>query len=534
MPKKASTELNAKAVERLLREAGEAYREVADGGCPGLALRLHRSSSAWYLRMRNGGPQMRIRLGAAPDVTLAQARHLSGEVRRHVEAGHGIPDSAWIELTRKAHAQRAAQKRGADDDGERVAVPQFMPKRTVPETWTYAEARAAYHAHLQAECDARIMRQATVRNYVGIIGCPALRTLDATFVSRIRPQDIAQAIKGLTAEGKRNQAKDVARNVKRFWNWLSEAGQVDQSGAAKDLMKDLRAPKLGDVKSQQHFPFVSEVGIMLAVAQHGVLADAPGFAIELLIYTAQRRLSVVKARIEEFIPWPEREGWGIWWEGHRKVNRGRGTERDPFAGSHAIPLPPYVWTRAQAYIRRTTEDATAAGKPRSPWMFPIVRPRRAGSRTDWHFSEDTLTHVVGSIPMCRATPHDVRRAFSSHLQEEAGISSNLVGLVMDHARSDLLHAVDDDGMTRRYTRDEMLKMKAKPMTAWIEALIVARRVTLPDSITLKTMLVAENLRQRGVKDPAAEKARRAAASAKAYAEGRTSRQRKRTSQATVA
>ena len=41
------------------------------------------------------------------------------------------------------------------------------------------------------------------------------------------------------------------------------------------------------------------------------------------------------------------------------------------------------------------------------------------------------------------------------------------------------------------------------------------------------MLVAENLRQRGVKDPVAEKARRAAASAKAWAEGRTTRQRAR-------
>ena len=74
----------------------------------------------------------------------------------------------------------------------------------------------------------------------------------------------------------------------------------------------------------------------------------------------------------------------------------------------------------------------------------------------------------------------------------------------------------------------MLALKAKPMEAWVEALRLARiEVELPDSTDLKAQLVAEHMRQRGIKDVAAEAARRRAASARAYAEGRTTKQRQR-------
>lgn len=208
------------------------------------------------------------------------------------------------------------------------------------------------------------------------------------------------------------------------------------------------------------------------------------------------------------------------------MGQGSPTARDPFAGRHAVPLPPVVWRRVQAYVERTTDVARAAGRQRSPWMFPLVRARRAGGRTDWHLHEDTLSHDVAAMPGCRATSHDVRRAFASYLHEEAGISSDLVGLVMGRATSDLPHVTDDNGMARRYARDEILALKAKPMAAWVEALRLARiEVEFPDSTELKARLVAEH--QRGIGDAAAERARRRSASAKAHAEGRTTRQRQR-------
>lgn len=533
MAAKAALTFDATVVATLIREATAPPRDVADGGCPGLTLRLSPTAASWHVRARYEGKQHRILLGDARTWSLPQARAVALEVRRHIDAGKGEPAKEWVELKRAAVAREAKRRRGRDA-GEEVVVPEYMPKTAPPATWTYGEARAAWKAWMVREAEAGGLRSATVRNYSGVVGGPAMRALDRRFVSRIEAPDVAAVVEVLIADSKRSTAKDIVRVTKRFWEWMSDPARIRQSGAKPGAMLALKAPRLGSVKSRRHFPLLPEVAHMLAVAQHGVLSDSVGMAIELLIYTAQRRLSVVKARVEEFEDWPVREGWGLWWQGHRKISRGAPTAEDPRRGAHALPLPPHVWWRVQAYLRRTTADAAERGLERSEWMFPGMRPRRAGG-TVGHMSEDTLTHAVAAMPGRRASPHDVRRAFATVSQKDHQIPATQVGMVLDHANSDLLQVVDGNGMTRRYTGDQMLELKAPALLAWAEALVVARRqVELPDSETLKAQLVAENLRQRGVTDVEAEKARRAAASAKAWAEGRTTRQRRRASQPAVA
>ncbi|MCE4224045.1 integrase family protein [Methylobacterium sp. C25] len=518
MPRQAALVLTATAVARMIREAAAPARDVADGQCPGLTLRLTPTAATWSVRFRHDGKPLRIKLGDAGAWSLAQARSVAVDVRRHVEAGHGEPDPAWIELKRAAMAARGE---------EAAAVPAYMPRERAPETWTYGEARAAWREWMQREAAAGGLRDATVRNYSGVVGGPAMRALDARYISRIEAPDVAAVVEILVAEGKRSTAKDVVRVTRRFWDWLAEPAQVRRSGAKPGVMAGLKAPKLGSTKLRRHFPLVPEIAHMLAVAQHGVLSDSVGMAIELLSYTAQRRLSVVKARVDEFEPWPARPDWGLWWQGHRKIARGSPTAEEPRRGAHALPLPPHVWWRVQAYLRRTTADAVERGGERSEWMFPAGRPRRFGDPVS-HLAEDTLTHAVAAMPGRRASPHDVRRAFATVLQRDHNVSAATVGMVLDHANSDLLQVVDGNGMTRRYTGDQMLELKAPALSAWTEALVAARRdVELPDSLTLKAALVAENLRQRGIRDPAAEAERRRKASAKAWAEGRTTRQRRR-------
>lgn len=520
MAAKAALTFSADIVADLIKEATGPARDVADGGCPGLTLRLSPTAASWHVRARYDGKQHRVLLGDARTWTLPQARAVAVEVRRHIDAGKGEPAREWIELKRASIAREAKRRRGRDA-GEEIAVPEFMPRTAPPSTWTYGEARAAWAAWMRREAAAGSLRPATVRNYSGVVGGPAMRALDARFVSRIEPPDVAAIVEALVAGDKRSTAKDVVRVVKRFWEWMADPGRVRQSGAKPGAMAGLKGPKLGNTKARRHFPLLPEVAHMLAVAQHGVLSDSVGMAIELLVYTAQRRLSIVRARVDEFEPWAAREGWGVWWQGHRKISRGAPTEEDPRRGSHALPLPPHVWWRVQAYLRRTAAD------DRSEWMFPGMRPRRAGGTVE-HMSEDTLTHAVAAMPGRRASPHDVRRAFATVSQKDHGIPAAQVGMVLDHANSDLLQVVDGNGMTRRYTGDQMLELKAPALQAWSDALVAARRaVELPDSESLKAALVAENLRQRGVRDPEAERARRAAVSAKAWAEGRTTRQRRR-------
>lgn len=520
MPRKAET-LTSKGIEALIKDARDtaaAPRDVADGGCPGLTLRLTPTAAAWSIRFRYADKPLRIRLGDAKVWTLAQARSVAGDVRRHVEAGQGIPAEEWIELKRTAFT--------AKGDAE-IAVPAFMPRDKGPLTWTLAEARDEWGAWLRREAEAKLLRPATVRNYLTVMGGPAMRTLDARYASRVTPADIAGVVEVLVSEGKRSTARDVVRVSKRFWAWMGDAGRVQRSGVNGAAMDGLRAPKMGS-KPKRRYPRLPAVARMLAVAQHGVLSTSVGAAIELLIYTAQRRLSVVRARVDEFEPWSEREGWGVWWEGHRKISQGEPTEDDPRHGSHALPLPPHVWRRIELYLDFSRREAEERGVPRSEWMYPAVRPRRHGQPGPGHMSVDTLTHAVAAMPDVEASPHDVRRAFATVCQRDLGIPTHVVGMVLDHANSDLLEVRDDTATTRRYTLDQMLGLKAPAMEAWQKAVWAERlKLILPDEIELKAALVEKNLRQRGVKDLAAESERRRLASAKAYAEGRTWRQRRR-------
>ena len=523
MPRKAEP-LTARGIESLIRDAREtaaAPRDVTDGGCPGLTLRLTPTAAAWSVRFRYADKPLRIVLGDAKVWTLAQARSVAGDVRRHVELGQGIPADEWIEL--KRHALALAAKGGAE-----IEVPAFMPRDKGPATWTLAEAREEWGAWLRREAEAKLLRPATVRNYLCVMGGPAMRALDTRFVSRITPADVAAVVEVLVSEGKRSTARDVVRVAKRFWSWMGDAGRAARSGADGNAMAGLRAPKMGS-KPKRRYPRLPAVAYMLAVAQHGVLSTSVGAAIELLTFTAQRRLSVVKARVDEFEPWPEREGWGVWWQGHRKIGQGEPTEDDPRHGSHALPLPPRVWRRVQLYLAFSQQEAMERNTPRSEWMFPAVRPRRKGGKPGpGHMSVDTLTHSVAAMPDIEASPHDVRRAFATVSQRDLGIPAHAVGMVLDHANSDLLEVRDDTGMTKRYTLDQMLALKAPAMEAWQQAVWTERlNLMLPDELTLKAALVAKNLAQRGVTDLAAEGERRRLASSKAYAEGRTWRQRRR-------
>ena len=139
MPRKAET-LTAKGIESLIKDARDtaaAPRDVTDGGCPGLTLRLTPTAAAWSIRFRYADKPLRIVLGDARTWTLAQARSVAGDVRRHVEAGQGIPAEEWIELKRTALTTKG--------DAE-IAVPAFMPRDKGPLTWTLAEARDEWGA----------------------------------------------------------------------------------------------------------------------------------------------------------------------------------------------------------------------------------------------------------------------------------------------------------------------------------------------------------------------------------------------------
>lgn len=508
-------------IDKAKRDAAAGVRrEINDTECRGLVLRVQPSGCVWQFRLQHQGKDRRITIGPVDIWPLAWARETGRDVRWHVTSNHGVPDPYWIKARHDHHVWvermkgASAKEKAADPE---PGLPATMARTERPRTWTYRRAREEWVAYLRTECVAGHLVEETVTNYAGIVGCPAMRTLDDLPVSRITAADVAKCVKTLVAADKRSQGRDVVRVGKRLFRWLAEPDQEVESGVAPGVLERLKAPRLGNVKARQIFPELGRVGIVVATCRSGVLKPVVGTAIELLAWTSQPRLAIVRARREEFEPWPLHPGWGLWRCGHRKTPGAKATGMP-----HTIPLPPTAWTRMQAYLTWLDEHA-----PDTEWMFPNRRPRRAGQPVkNGHIGKDTLTHGVPVIPGAEMTPHAIRRCFSSSVAD-SGIHLAFIGYILDHASKGSDSTQDENRMTRRYTEADLLVFKQPVMARWEELLkpAVAGAVLLPPK-ELKAELVRLRALRKGV-DLQKEKVRMKGINAKMWAEGQTSKQRAR-------
>ncbi|KQP32946.1 hypothetical protein ASF27_17050 [Methylobacterium sp. Leaf102] len=520
VPKDRKQELTVAFIESLsglIRDVKIKFStEFSDTIQRGLRVRIQPRGATYFARVQYQGREFRVRIGRIDAWGLAHARTVCGAIVRHVSTGNGPPTDEWIELHRQALLAADARKKG-HGDATIPYVPEVMAKQPAATTWTYAEARAAYVDWLKAEEAAKNLAPATIQNYSKVLTCPALLPFDERHVARLEAADLAMAVEGLVTEGKRSQANDVSRNMKRLFRWLAEPAQERRSGVREGIMDRVRAPKLSGVKGRQHFPSLAEAGLILATSRaSGVLNPAVAASVHLAVWTGQRRLSIVTAGVDDFESWEEEPGWGLWRCRHRKTPRANQTGKP-----HVIPLPPACWRVVTAYLtwHRLEYDGS------TPWAFPQQRPAKAGRpKVMNHIAGDTLTHTMTTIPGSMSSPHDMRRVISSSVQDIAGIHIALVGHVLDHA-DDEVGVRKTNGTTRRYTEAEMLGFKRPVMEAWERLLepAAAAAVLLPRE-ELKAELVRRRAKQRGVK-PETERARLKRMNARISAQGGTTRQR---------
>jgi integrase len=489
--------------------------EITDTLHQGLRLRVQPRGPTYFARVQHAGREYRVRIGRVDAWTLAHARLACTAILSHIATGNGPPSDEWIELKRQAFLHVDAKRRGRTADAGPY-VPDVMPRQAPVTTWTYAQARDAYLAWLQSECDEGVYAQPTVANYRKTLTCPTLRAFDDKAVVEITPSSIAEAVERLRVAGKRTQAADVVRKVRMLWRWIRTPDRERMSGIKTTDMDRLKGPKLVGLKERQHFPSVDECGLILATARCGVLNPSVGAAVQIAVWTGQRRLSVVTAYRDDFEPWEDNPGWGLWRCWHRKPTGKKGTE-------HVIPLPPAAWAPFTAYLAWHRLEYGDDQR----WAFPQQRPAKAAAPGEMsRIAEDTLTHTVRVIPGSASSPHDLRRGLSSTVQERGGVHVALVGYILDHGNeSETVRQAN--GMTRRYTEAELLEFKRPVMEAWERFLEpAAQAAVLPPREELKAELVRLRAEQRGV-DLEADRKRLRGVAARAYAEGRTHRQRKR-------
>lgn len=513
-------EIRQSTIDRARRDAAAGVRrEIADISSRGLVLRVQPSGCVWQARIQHRGKAHRVTIGSIDIWSLAHAREVVRSVRWHVTSDHGVPDAYWVKAQhdRLLWVGRQAERKGKNDpDDPQPNRPLVRAREERVTTWTYRQAREAWGNYLEAEAAVGNLVPETVRNYSTVVGCPAMRALDAIPVARITDVDVDGIVQALVKDGKRSTARDVVRVGKRMWKWLHRPANRAASGVTRGTLDDVEAPDLGNVKKRQRYPELARLGGVVAVARSGVLDPVVGAAIELLAWTAQRRLTIARAHIDELVDWDGRDGWGLWRVGHRKSHRDDGTV------PHTIPLPPSAWVRVRAHLAWLATHA-----PSSEWVFPA----RRGGRSDepaggGHIDPGTLTKTLPTLPGAGMSPHDVRRTFPTSLAN-AGHHLTFVGYVMDHMSLGSVTTRDENGTTRRYTEAEALAFNAPVMETWERLLEpAAQTAALPPLAELKAEIVRLRNERRGV-SAAQEKARLRIVNATAYAEGRTTKQQGR-------
>lgn len=408
--------------------AGKTY-DVSDAGAPGLVLRVAPRGATWAFRSTYNGSSVRLRLGSVDLFGLTVARDLASAGMLMVRERRGWPTDVWLE--HQLVIRRI------------IAAPVARPAAVV--RWTYAEARTAYLEEVK-----RTKREATWRDRKSMLALKELRAIEGEPVAKISRRDLAVIVASIHRSGRERHAEHLVECLRPMWKWLSQDAQQLRSGVLGPEMSLLRAPERSTREEETgqgtYVPPVEELGRLLAIAGSGVLEGVIRDAIILLVYTAQRRRTVVAARRADFA---EEEGTLVWRipPAHRKTARRLGSRK-----SHDLPLTGDVAEMVRRRLKANCE---------SVWLFPQVRPRRVGDEVS-HVNADSLSHVLAYLPGIVASPHDVRRGLTTHGQDVLGIPLADLKLVLDHSEG---HA-SDDVTEGSYSKARRLAQKAAILDAW--------------------------------------------------------------------
>ncbi len=456
--------------------AGKTY-DVSDGGAPGLVLRVAPRGASWAFRSTLKGHPIRLRLGSIELFGLTVARDLAGAAMLKVRERFELPEETWLR-------QQLIARKIIDRPPPEPVVEPVIAK---PTTWTFAEARTAYLEEVK-----RTRRDATWRDRKSMLGLKELAQLEHVPVGAISRRDLASIVAGIHRSGRERHAEHMAECLRPMWTWLGKDAQQRKSGVLGAEMSLLRAPERSSSEGEEtgqgtYVPPVAELGRLLAIANSGLLEGVIRDAIVLLIYTAQRRRTIVAARRSDFV---DEDGVLVWRipPAHRKTARRLGSRK-----SHDLPLAGELADMVRRRLKANDE---------SVWLFPQVRPRRVGDDVS-HVNADSLSHALAYLPGITASPHDIRRGLTTHGQDVLGIDVDELKLILDHSEG---HK-SDDVTEGSYSRARRLTRKAAILTAWGRLLDAATAATdLGDLDALKGAMRAVRLEKEAA--TAAKKAAR--------------------------
>lgn len=323
-----------------------AVREIADGGCRGLLLRLTtRGEKLWAIRVMVSGRRTFHPLGAYPAVSLAEARKRAGDYL-------------------------AAAKDGAS--------PAELDARQKAEVMTVASAHAEYLNAMRSSLRASTikLKETMFRDHISAsIGRRLIRT--------IRRPDVVDVVGAVAAKGFPVQANRVFSEIMALLRWCEQKGYVE--GVPSARKKDVRAAT-GGGKEQVRRRTLTDGEIKAVWKNAGDLGSLTGDFLRLLLLTGQRRDEV---RLMTWVELDmEAELWSI------------PAARYKTGISHSVPLSPQTmvilrrrWSAdVQGYVLAGREE----GKPFNGAASAIRRLRKElGSKADFTLHDIRRTVRTG-------------------------------------------------------------------------------------------------------------------------------------------
>lgn len=458
-----SKKLTEASVKKAIADAaaGQSY-DVTDAGAAGLILRAAPRGAAWILRFMWGGSFKRLRVGAADVISLTIARAIAAAARTALREQRMCPTEVWV--TEQLVIRRVIEK----------PAPAPLPPVALPKMWTFAQAREHFLAEVK-----RTLRPATFTDRRGMLGMSELTHLADRPVGLIMRADVAKIVGDIHRSGRERYAEKLAEVIRPMWTWLAEEHQRGRSGVGEGVMAGLKAPKATNRESIDeedegtYLPLPGELGRVLAMMRSGAVNATTCDATILMLFTSQRRRTVVTARRADFI---EEDGVLVWQIPPRYRKKGRGKKR-----SHDLPLP----TEAADMVRKRLAEADE-GETESPWLFPGLRPRKAGDAVG-HLHADSLTHTLADLPGVTMAPHDTRRGFTTYLEDILGLDQQVLKTVLDHSEGKASNDVTD----ANYSKARRLRLKTTILAAWSGFLTEqAAKAVLEDLAVIKKQITA--------------------------------------------
>jgi hypothetical protein len=438
-------DITSATLKRAKAEAvpGARQSEIGDARQAGLVIRIGARGARWQFRFEAGGNGRRIDLGGIDDWTVAEAREVAGKAAAMIRNKQGLPTEDWLLRQRIAYGKIDAPA---------------IPTATTPTEfgqWTFAEARIDYLAEVK-----RTRRFDTWDDYSKVLAAPELEELADQKVGRITRHDLSRIVVEIHRSGRERAAEKLAGCLRTMWNHLEKDANIRKSGVELGSMLGLKAPERSlvergnrssdDIAPGRYVPSLLELGRIVAICRSGAMDPQIAAAVELLVMTVQRRRPIASAWKDDFEPIGD--GRGLW---HMPpAARKSGARRDPDR-DHVVPLPASVWGLVER-IRAVDEFAE--------WMFPAFRARRAGDKIA-HMASSTLTHALLWMPMVEASPHGVRRAFSTHGEKLLGWTRLASKQILDHAEGEAA----GDVTAASYALHDGTHQKWPTMVRWVDA-----------------------------------------------------------------